>query len=101
MSVETKIDDKTIVKLSPPTLWKVVFLNDDFTPMDFVIELLTKIFKHSEDAANNITLEIHNEGAAVAGTYIHEIAEQKGLEATKTARANGFPLKITIEQETI
>jgi ATP-dependent Clp protease adaptor protein ClpS len=99
MTTEIKIDEKVTVSLQPPKLWKVIFLNDDQTPMEFVIELLTTIFKHTADVARDLTLEVHNEGAAVVGTYNHEIAEQKGLEATQSARSNGFPLKITIEQE--
>ena len=99
MTTEIKIDEKVTVSLQPPKMWKVIFLNDNQTPMEFVIDLLTTIFKHAPDAARDLTLEVHNEGAAVVGTYTHEIAEQKGLEATQSARSNGFPLKVTIEQE--
>jgi len=99
MSTEVKIDEKTTMRLQLPRMWKVIFLNDDQTPMEFVITLLTTIFKHSAETAKGLTLEVHNEGAAVVGTYNHEIAEQKGLEATQSARVNGFPLKVTIEQE--
>jgi ATP-dependent Clp protease adaptor protein ClpS len=99
MSADTKLDERVTVAIQPPKMWKVIFLNDDKTPMEFVIELLTTIFKHSSDSAKNLTLEIHNEGAAVVGTFTHEIAEQKGLEATQSARNSGFPLKVTIEQE--
>lgn len=99
MSADIKLDEKVTVSLQPPSLWKVIFLNDNQTPMEFVIELLTTIFKHSPESARQLTLEVHNEGAAVVGTYTHEIAEQKGLEATQSARTNGFPLKVTIEQE--
>lgn len=99
MSTDVKIDEKVTVSLQLPRLWKVVFLNDDKTPMEFVIELLTSIFKHSEESAKNLTLEIHNTGSAVVGVYSHEIAEQKGIEATAIARSNGHPLQINIEQE--
>lgn len=99
MSTEIKIDEKIIVKIQPPKLWKVIFLNDDKTPMEFVIELLSVIFKHSESRAKDITLEIHNTGSAVAGVYNHEIAEHKAIEATQLARTNGFPLKIQLEEE--
>lgn len=101
MSTETNIisKEKTDIKIKPPQLWKVVFLNDDKTPMDFVISILTHIFKHSEDKAKELTLEIHNTGSAVVGVFNYEIAEQKGVEATTLARANGFPLKVTIEEE--
>jgi len=99
MSTDLKIDEKITVSLQPPTLWKVVLLNDDKTPMEFVIELLTGIFKHAQDRAKDITLEIHNTGSAVAGIYTHEIAEQKGIDATQSARQNGFPLVVTIEPD--
>ncbi len=99
MTTETKIDEKVTVSLQPPKMWKVVFLNDDQTPMELVIELLTQIFKHSESSAKEITLEIHETGAGVAGLYTYEIAEQKGVEATHIARANGAPLRIQVEEE--
>lgn len=99
MSTEAKIDEKVVTKIDPPKLWKVVFLNDDKTPMEFVIELLGEIFKHSETRAKDITLEIHNTGSGVAGIFCYEIAEHKSLEATHLARANGFPLRIQLEEE--
>jgi ATP-dependent Clp protease adaptor protein ClpS len=80
-------------------MWKVLFLNDDHTPMEFVMELLTTIFKHTESSAKDITLEIHNTGSAVVGVYSHEIAEQRGIDATQSARLNGHPLQVTIEEE--
>ncbi len=99
MSTDVQIDEKTKVSLQPPKMWKVIFLNDDQTPMEFVMELLTEVFKHTEDDARNITLEIHNEGSAVVGIFTHEIAEQRGIECTHLARSNGFPLQINIEEE--
>ena len=99
MSTEIEVKEKTTVQLAPPALWKVIFLNDDKTPMELVIELLTGIFKHSESKAKEITLEIHETGSSVVGIYPFEIAEQKGIEATTVARQNGSPLRITVEQE--
>lgn len=99
MSVDTKIDDKVVVSLQPPKMFKVIMLNDDVTPMDVVIAILMKVFKHSEERAKEITLEIHNEGSGIAGIYTYEIAEQRGIEATDIARANGAPLRINVEQE--
>lgn len=99
MTTETKIEEKVVVSLQPPKMWKVVFLNDDQTPMELVIELLTQIFKHTESSAKEITLEIHETGSGVAGLYTYEIAEQKGVEATHIARANGAPLRIQVEEE--
>ncbi len=99
MTTEAKIEEKIKVSLQPPKMWKVVFLNDDHTPMEFVMELLTTIFKHSEHDAKDLTMEIHNTGSAVVGIYTHEIAEQRGIESTQLARSNGFPLQVTLEQE--
>lgn len=101
MSSDVQIiqDEKVKTKLRPPPMYKVVFHNDDYTPMDLVIVLLTKIFKHTESAAKEITLEIHNSGAGIAGVYTYEIAEQKSLHATAIARENGAPLKITVEED--
>ena len=99
MSTEIEVKEKTTVQLAPPALWKVVFLNDDKTPMELVIELLTGIFKHTESKAKEITLEIHETGSSIVGIYPFEIAEQKGIEATTIARQNGSPLRISVEQE--
>ena len=99
MSTATQIEEKVVVSLEPPKMWKVVFLNDDQTPMELVIELLTAIFKHTELTAKNITMEIHETGSGIAGVYTYEIAEQKGIEATSVARKNGSPLRIQVEQE--
>jgi ATP-dependent Clp protease adaptor protein ClpS len=99
MSTDTSVEEKVVVSLQPPKLWKVIFLNDDQTPMELVIDLLTGIFKHNESKAKDITLEIHESGSAVAGVYAFEIAEQKGIEATGVARQHGSPLRITVEQE--
>ena len=98
-TTEIQIDEKIKQKIEEPNRWKVILLNDDHTPMDFVIGILTEIFKHSQETAKAITLQIHNEGSGIAGVYVHEIAEQLGIEATKASRANGFQLQINIEQE--
>lgn len=98
-SVSTKTDEKVTSSVKPPNMWKVVFLNDDVTTMELVVHLLEKVFNHNRSEANQIMLQIHNEGAGIAGIYSFEIAEQKGIEATNIARANGAPLKIQIEEE--
>lgn len=97
--LDVKIDEKVKIKITEPKKYKVLFLNDDHTPIDFVIELLITIFKHTQDTAKEITLKVHNEGSAVVGIYSYEIAEQKGLEATQVARQAGFPLQIKVDQE--
>jgi ATP-dependent Clp protease adaptor protein ClpS len=93
------IDEQIKIDIRPPKLWKVLFLNDNVTPMDLVVDLLTVIFKHSIESAKKITLEIHNTGSGVAGTYPFELAEQLSVEATSVARKNGSPLKIQMEEE--
>ena len=99
MSTETTVEEKVVVALQPPGLWKVVFLNDDQTPMELVIDLLTGIFKHNESKAKDITLEIHEQGSGVAGVYPFEIAEQRGMEATSIARTHGAPLRVVVDPE--
>lgn len=96
---EIKIDEKIKIKISEPKRYKVMLLNDDKTPVDFVIELLVTVFKHSNETAEQLTLIVHNEGSAVVGVYNYEIAEQKGVEATHLARQAGFPLQVKIDQE--
>lgn len=98
-TTEIQIDEKIKQKIQEPKRWKVVLLNDDTTPMDFVIGILTEIFKHSQETAKEITLEIHNNGSGIAGVYNFEIAEAKAVEATQLARSNGFPLQVKMEEE--
>jgi len=93
------VDEKVKIDVHPPRMWKVILLNDDVTPMDLVIDILTNVFKHNEDSAKKITLEIHNTGSGIAGVYPHELAEHLAIESTNVARKNGSPLKIKIEQE--
>ena len=93
--IDEKIDE---IILEPP-MYKVVLLNDNETPMEWVIEVLVSIFKHSETTAKEITLTIHNEGSGLAGIYSYEIAEQRSLEAVSASRERGFPLQIKLEEE--
>jgi ATP-dependent Clp protease adaptor protein ClpS len=99
MSTDTAVEESVIVTLQPPSLWKVIFLNDDSTPMELVIDILTDVFKHTESSAKQVTLEIHETGSGVAGVYSFEIAEQKGIEATTMARQQGSPLRIQVDPE--
>lgn len=96
---DIQIDEKIKQKIQEPKRWKVVFLNDDTTPMDFVVGLLVETFKHTQETAKQITMEVHNSGSGIAGVYSFEIAEAKAVEATQLARANGFPLQIKMEEE--
>jgi len=97
--LEVKVDSKVKQILKTPKNYHVILLNDEVTPMDFVIEILVKIFKHKPETAKDLTIKIHNEGSAVCGVYTYEIAEQKGTEATNESRSRGFPLQVKIESE--
>jgi ATP-dependent Clp protease adaptor protein ClpS len=97
--LDVKIDEKIKIDISEPKRYKVIFLNDDKTPIEFVIEVLKDIFRHTDETAKDITMKVHHEGSAVVGVYTFEIAEQKGVEATHVARQAGFPLQIKIDQE--
>lgn len=99
VDTEIKIDEKIKIDITEPKRYKVLFLNDDKTPIEFVIELLMSVFKHSRESAEQITLTVHHEGSAVVGVYTYEIAEQKGVEATHLARQAGFPLQIKVDAE--
>ena len=93
--VRSSIDTTTL----EPGKFKVVFYNDDSTPMEFVIAVLIKIFRHDENSAVSVTMKVHNDGSAVAGVYTYEVAEQKGVESTTLARKHGYPLIIKVEPE--
>ena len=96
---EIKIDEKIERKIDEPGKFNVIFLNDNVTPMEWVIEVLQKIFHHSIETAKNLTLIVHEKGSAVVGTYSYEIAEQKAIEANSASREHGFPLAVRVEQQ--
>ena len=93
------IEKKTKTKTVEPKNWKVILLNDDKTPMDFVVGVLKEIFRHTPETATKVMLSIHSEGSGVAGVYTYEIAESKSVETTEISRANGFPLQVKLEEE--
>jgi ATP-dependent Clp protease adaptor protein ClpS len=87
------------IEINNPGKYRVLLINDDSTPMDFVIALLIGVFKHTEASATAVMLEVHNKGKGTAGIYSHEVAEQKGIESTLLARQHGWPLQIQVEPE--
>ena len=93
-----KTEPKEKLKLKEPEKYDVVFLNDDVTPMEFVIKVLMQIFHKTSDQANKITMHIHEKGKGVVGTYLYEIAEQKGIETTLLAREEGYPLQVKVQR---
>jgi ATP-dependent Clp protease adaptor protein ClpS len=98
-STDVQIEEKIKQKVSEPKRWKVILLNDDSTPMEFVVGILVEIFKHNVESAHHIMLQVHETGSGIAGVYSFEIAEAKAVEATNQARGNGHPLQIKLEEE--
>ena len=96
---DVKIDEKIQMKVEEPSKYKVIMLNDDTTPMEWVIDLMKMIFNHSQETAEQLTLTIHNEGSAVVGIYTYEIAEQKSVESTNASREHGFPIQLRLDKE--
>ena len=94
--LKTKTTEK--FKVEEPGLYDVVFLNDNITPMEFVVKVLKQIFNKDDAAAEKIMLEVHEQGKGVVGSYPFEIAEQKGIEATMLARNEGYPLQIKVQK---
>jgi ATP-dependent Clp protease adaptor protein ClpS len=90
---------KVELDLTNPPMYKVILHNDDYTPMDFVINILMKIFHKTLDEANDITWQVHEKGKAVCGVYVQEIAQTKVHQVKSIAKANGFPLLATMELE--
>jgi len=84
-------------QLQPPPQYKVILLNDDFTPMDFVTELLKNLFHKSSDEAENIMLHIHRQGRGIGGIYPFDIAETKQYQTLSLSRRQGHPLQCIIE----
>lgn len=94
---ETSI--QTIPRIETPKLYKVILLNDDYTPMDFVVLILRRFFGKSEDQATQVMLDVHKKGAGVAGVYTLEIAEMKVMQVNQFSQMNEHPLKSTLEEE--
>lgn len=98
-NTEIKSKIKPNVNLREPPLFKIIYLNDDVTSMDFVVSSLIDYFNYNPDTASAITIDIHEKGSAVVAVLPYEIAEQKGIEVTLEARAQGYPLQIKVEAE--
>ena len=96
---DTSVLVKKRSKLKKPPLYKVLLLNDDFTPMEFVVHVLEKFFSINHESAVQIMLAVHKEGVAVVGVYSHEIAETKVTQVMDYSRKNQHPLQCTMEKE--
>lgn len=97
VATETKVRDKTSLK--PPRRWNVILLDDDKTPMEYVVMVLMEQYGHSYPTAEEIMMKVHHSGKGVAGTFSHEIAEMKSRDTMKQARQDGFSLQTMIDVE--
>ncbi len=95
----TGLVTKTRPKTKKPSLYKVLLLNDDYTPMEFVILVLEKYFGKSPEEATRIMLHVHQKGVGVCGVFTYEVAETKVTQVMDVARQNGHPLQCTMEKE--
>ena len=98
-NTEVNAKIKPNLGLREPPLFRIIYLNDDRTSMEFVVGSLIDYFNYTNDTATQITVDIHEKGSAVVAILPYEIAEQKGIEVTLDARAQGFPLQVKVEAE--
>lgn len=95
----------TKVKIAPnfdikePNQYKIIYINDDVTTMEFVVETLVSVFEYGRETATELTMKVHDDGSAVVAVLPYEMAEQKGVEVTVMARNAGFPLTIKLEAD--
>ncbi len=97
--VEESISSETDKEVEEPPMYKVMLLNDDYTTMEFVVEILTYVFQKSSEEATRIMLNVHLSGIGICGVYPYEVAETKVDTVENLARENGFPLKCIMERE--
>jgi ATP-dependent Clp protease adaptor protein ClpS len=98
-SPQRGVVEKTRQKTTRPSMYKVFLLNDDYTTMEFVVEVLESVFGRSKVDATSIMLHVHRNGKGLAGVFTREIAETKVAQVHALARENGFPLKCDMEKE--
>jgi ATP-dependent Clp protease adaptor protein ClpS len=100
MAGSTRLQDQVHLKVDirEPSKYKVILLNDDYTPMDFVVNLIVSIFHKTAEEATHLMFEIHNKGFAVCGIYTFEIAETKVEQVSELARQSQYPLQCRMEK---
>ena len=87
-------------RLASPNKYMVIFLNDNVTPMEYVIQVLLAFYGKTTEEANDITVEVHEKGRSIAGMYSYEVAEQKCIETVTDARKHNYPLDVVMEETT-
>ena len=95
----TTVKPKTATKTKRPPLYKVILLNDDYTPREFVVEVLKAVFRMNESQAYRVMMTAHQRGACVIAVYTKDVADTKAKEATELGKENGYPLYFTTEPE--
>lgn len=98
MSFNSNLSSKTETNIKIPKMYCVIMHNDDYTSMDFVVDVLVKIFHKQLVEATNIMMKIHETGKSIVGTYTYDIAVTKKIASEQMAIAHNFPLKITIDE---
>jgi ATP-dependent Clp protease adaptor protein ClpS len=91
--------EKVREQLQTPERWRVLLLNDDYTPMDFVVEVLETVFMRSPAEAFRVMMQVHTQGSGLAGVYTHDVAETKVGTVIDLAQQAGYPLKAAMEKE--
>lgn len=99
MKQSTDVREQVREKVKLPSMYRVILLNDDFTPMDFVVHVLKKFFMKTDLEANDVMLKVHNEGRGIAGTYTYEIAEMKVDQVNAYSKRSRHPLKTVLEED--
>jgi ATP-dependent Clp protease adaptor protein ClpS len=101
MSQKTLVKPRTETKpvIERPPLWKVILLNDDYTPREFVVEVLKAVFRMNESQAYRVMMTAHQKGACVIAVYTKDVADTKAKEATELGKSKGYPLYFTTEKE--
>ena len=89
--------EKKSAKVAPPPMYQVILLNDDYTPMEFVVDVLQRFFGKNQDEATRIMLQVHHEGKGVCGIYPHDIAASRIAQVSRYARSRQHPLQCTME----
>ncbi|MBV9347369.1 MAG: ATP-dependent Clp protease adapter ClpS [Pseudolabrys sp.] len=97
--VKERTKTKTAVKPQKPPLWKVILLNDDYTPREFVVEVLKAVFRMNREQAYRVMITAHQKGACVIAVYTKDVADTKAKEATDLGKQAGYPLYFTTEKE--
>ena len=96
---DAMVASKNETEVGEPAMFKVLIHNDDYTPMDFVVEILQKYFNKNKEIASSIMMDVHEKGVGICGVFPYEIAETKKMLVSAKARQMEFPLKCTMEKE--